>query len=766
MNGHFSPSILMCVLVTVLGLPCLLPAAVLRVDPNQEGAFSTLQGAIDASAPGDTILVATGLYRGEGNRALSFEDKAITLRSEGGPERCVIDCEGVASAFALASGCPGLTLDGFTITNGRGAPSGGAIQAVGVGRLTVLNCTFRGNEAIDGDGGAVLASECHAEFRHCAFESNGALDKHGGAVFVSGYVVLDDCRFVNNSGRHGGALAAEFCHATFCRCTFESNTARGNGGAIDLDDGHDALLEDCRFANNSAQSGGGALYDNDSDLTFRRCGFFGNQALYGGAVYNGRGSRSSMTNCVLSGNVAEYEGGGARLWGDGATLLHCTVHANTSRYGGGLSFDPDKQDRARMYGTIVWGNQDETGQTDFAQIAGTDPDTLYCCIQDWPAADTVIADDPLFADALGLDGQAGTMDDDLALRAGSPCIDAGFLDTASWPFDRDYSGRDRLLGSVVDIGAHEFGAGESNEGSLLPCESIPVVISEVLAHSPGGRDWVELHNTTGQPINVSGWQIRDQSENSYAFPRDTWIDAHGYQVFYQGNDFPFGFEAKGDTITLVSAVSGIETGCVQSHALWAVRAGTTLVRHVNSVGLVEMVPSTEATLGAANAPFAVGPLVITEIMYHPSEEQEGGPYVEICNMGLSAVDGYWRLSGMLSCHHDFSLPPGGRAVVAADPNTLLQTYPDGLAGKEVVEGTFHGNITYVTLSVYDQENKRYVVREKVTYNSGGPFMPQAAWRFLWPETANGQGDALHRMRLDDYANDPNNWEAAPPTPGE
>ncbi len=719
MNDHFNSRIVYAVLGAVFGLPALLQGAILRVDPNRPEAFATLQQAIDASGNGDTILAADGVYRGPGNRDLSFATKAITLRSEHGPERCVIDCEDQSSAFTLTAGCLGLTLDGFTITHGS-ADQGGAIDASDVGRLTVINCIFRENNAVKDEGGAIYAYRCHTAFYHCSFLSNSASD-HGGAVALSGGF------------------------------------------------GYSVLLEDCRFVDNSAHLSGGALYNERGVLNLRRCGFYGNQAGWrGGAVYNTWNSLV-MANCVISGNSAGFGGGGAYLRGQGVTLLHCTLYANTSvGSGGGLNFDDKRQDRARVYGTILWGNRGSGSEhTTTAQVSGADPDMIYCCVQNWPASDTIISQDPLFADANGLDGQAGTADDDLSLQAGSPCTDAGFLDATPWPFDLDYSRRERLAGSVVDIGAFESGAGDQTEPVETESEPTPIVISEVLTHSPGTRDWVELHNTTDRAVNISGWQLQDRSLNTYVVPPDTWIGAQGYWVIYQGDDFSFGFEARGDEISLVSTVNGIATGSFQYHYLPAVPALTTLIRHVSSVGLVEMVPSTEATLGFANAAPAIGPLVVTEIMYRPAQEPQSGQYIEVCNIGSSTVPANWLVRGASSWNSDVALSPGEYLVVAKDPEALVQMYPNLPADAKVVgpyDGLLGETVADVMLLTYDQADARHVVVDSVVYNSAYP-LDSELWPVLWPEAANGQGDALHRIELDGYANDPANWEAAPPTPG-
>jgi len=85
-----------------------------------------------------------------------------------------------------------------------------------------------------------------------------------------------------------------------------------------------------------------------------------------------------------------------------------------------------------------------------------------------------VYDNPLFVNALGPDGVAGTLDDDLRLDASSPAIDAGSNERQSRDFadldgdgDTDEAVAFDVIGSartfdggvgsaVVDMGAHEF----------------------------------------------------------------------------------------------------------------------------------------------------------------------------------------------------------------------------------------------------------------------------------------------------------------------
>ena len=54
--------------------------------------YPTIEEGIEASQDGDRILVAPGVYTGDGNTDLSFDGKAITVVSQEGPEETIIDC--------------------------------------------------------------------------------------------------------------------------------------------------------------------------------------------------------------------------------------------------------------------------------------------------------------------------------------------------------------------------------------------------------------------------------------------------------------------------------------------------------------------------------------------------------------------------------------------------------------------------------------------------------------------------------------------------
>lgn len=64
----------------------------------------TIQAALEVARDGDTILVADGVYQGDGNRDLSMPDLSVVIRSVNGPAATIIDGQGGCEFIRL---CPG-----------------------------------------------------------------------------------------------------------------------------------------------------------------------------------------------------------------------------------------------------------------------------------------------------------------------------------------------------------------------------------------------------------------------------------------------------------------------------------------------------------------------------------------------------------------------------------------------------------------------------------------------------------------------------------
>lgn len=109
--------------LAALALPALGGTWV--VTPDGTGDCPTIQAAVDAAGDGDIIELTEGTFRGEGNRNVNLNGKAITVCSQSGiAENCIIDVEGVFDetahrGFQFVSGeGPESVLRELTIING------------------------------------------------------------------------------------------------------------------------------------------------------------------------------------------------------------------------------------------------------------------------------------------------------------------------------------------------------------------------------------------------------------------------------------------------------------------------------------------------------------------------------------------------------------------------------------------------------------------------------------------------------------------------
>ncbi|MHC4315943.1 MAG: choice-of-anchor Q domain-containing protein [Planctomycetota bacterium] len=213
----------------LLAIPC--QARIITVDDDKAADFNNIQAAINDSNDGDTIIVADGTYTGNGNRDIDFGGRVITVRSENGPNNCIIDCEGTYSdnhrGFYFHSGeNANSVLAGFTITNGYG--SGGGIYCDESDPL-IKNCIITGNAAIM--GGGIRCDSSSSIITNCVISGNFADIEGGGiACYVSG-VSVNNCIITGNQASMGAATFNQAGTLNINNCTISGNKADG-GGAV------------------------------------------------------------------------------------------------------------------------------------------------------------------------------------------------------------------------------------------------------------------------------------------------------------------------------------------------------------------------------------------------------------------------------------------------------------------------------------------------------------------------------------------------------
>ena len=319
----------------------------------------------------------------------------------------------------------------------------------------------------------------------------------------------------------------------------------------------------------------------------------------------------------------------------------------------------------------------------------------------------------------------------------------------------------------------------------------PVIINEILAHSISPlTDFIELYNTSTNPADISGWFLTDDFNTPYKYriPDNTVIPSGGYVLFDETNFNPtpgippsFALSADGDDVYLFSAkTDGTLTGYVDGYNFGPSEQNRSLGTQFTTDNRKLLVSQKEITPGTNNVGCLVGPIVITEIMYHPPDigtnDNSLDEYIEIMNISSDPVllfeptlpTNTWQLRGGVDMvlPTNITLQPNQYMLfVNFDPtNTVLLNnfaskyiIPDGT----IIVGPYQGKLNNANDDVELEKptlystNILYVQVDKVDYFDDAP----------WQKAADGFGFSLNRISPNAFGNDPSSWVAALPNPG-
>lgn len=290
--------------------------------------------------------------------------------------------------------------------------------------------------------------------------------------------ILQSCCFTSPTTLDGFSIVGGNANGTLLQA---------DGGGIFADTIYWAELVHLSIRDNQGGQGGG-IFSGDGSLHLSDCELRGNQAATGGGGFFFSDLR--MTNSIVQGNVATAGVGGIMVQDGNSQFYQSIIAWNQGTSVGGVvtccAFEA-----ASFSNSILWGNSGSTGTTATDQVEFFAQQFLLATdIQGDPAN---IDLDPLWVDALGPDGIAGTGDEDFHLSCVSPLIDRG--DNSGIPAGLllDYEDHPRQVddpavpdtGSggapIVDLGPYEFACGcneAQNYCSALPNSSgTPAAIS-------------------------------------------------------------------------------------------------------------------------------------------------------------------------------------------------------------------------------------------------------------------------------------------------
>lgn len=192
------------------------------------GDNPTIQGALNLTSPGDSVIVSPGDYP----ENLTMPNGVVLVGDQGAAVTAV-DGRFLAPVIAC-EGASGFTVQDLTLHRGYNATyPGGAGVAMNLSQGTFLGCIFVENRA-GRDGGGISIVDSNATIRNCTFKDNsapGQLD--GGGVFCwRSTMLIEDCLLLENVASEGAGIAiANSSTATVRRCVIANNEATSPGHA-------------------------------------------------------------------------------------------------------------------------------------------------------------------------------------------------------------------------------------------------------------------------------------------------------------------------------------------------------------------------------------------------------------------------------------------------------------------------------------------------------------------------------------------------------
>ena len=296
----------------------------------------TIQEAVDAANPGDTIIVSDGTYK-ENVKI----DKSLNIKGNGSDTIVDGTKNGPVFTIGKVNSNVNVVLSGFAIVNGKSSIGGGGI--LNNGTTTIKDCTISGNTAFK-DGGGVLNYGI-LTVTNSKISQNIALED-GGGINNSGIAEVRGCTLSQNiAGGKGGGIAnkkgdtvTKYCNLTVTNSKISQNTALMDGGGILTFWRCNSTMNGGTISRNTAKNEGGGVCAPAGNFTMNGGTISGNSAIHGGGVYICCHGTLTMDGGTISGNSANKGGG---VYNQYAILLikgtsQIISNQATTEYGGGI----------------------------------------------------------------------------------------------------------------------------------------------------------------------------------------------------------------------------------------------------------------------------------------------------------------------------------------------------------------------------------------------------------------------------------------------
>jgi hypothetical protein len=413
---------------------CVADANTLHVP----GTFTTIQGALDAASPGDSILVSEGTYtenivwpQTSDLRLLSDPANSNRPTIDGASAGRVIDIEADGSSAFNAE------ISGFVITHGfLDVPAHNGETGAGIFMLN----------------GALRLSQCVIDTNEIT--SNFAIQNNGGGAGVSivttpaGSVnLIDGCTFSNNSVSAVTSGDGAAIHLDTASLVMKNTDIHGNGievGEVALGTiyafASDLVLDSVKVEENQAQTDSSLPVGFAAIKGTALFSYLSNVRIVNSKIANNLSTPQNSTLTLLGAAVYFY-GEGTKLGISSSSIGYNKRTDGTGTNGTALYFSSLVPGTAVVVNSILW-NPDNGAEID----SFSEPALVYFTdVRDNPNRRRGnISADPLFVSPL-----------DFHLQPTSRCLNAGYERFAP-PRDIEGMPRPRPAGSRVDLGCYEM----------------------------------------------------------------------------------------------------------------------------------------------------------------------------------------------------------------------------------------------------------------------------------------------------------------------
>lgn len=269
-------------------------------------------------------------------------------------------------------------------------------------------------------------------------------------------------------------------------------------------------------------------------------------AQHGGGLISSGSNHSVIVNTLITGNNAA-SGGGIYSFFGAARYHNVTVAGNTATgQGNELYFENQvydepmlpKPDSARFFNCIVWhpGSNGITNVVVAIDTVFSVSHSIFPGTQLWPGAGN-LNQAPVFTDVAGKD---------FSLRLTSPAINKGINDSVATSTPTDLAGKNRIVGSYVDMGAYENPDGATLPVSVVAFKGAYAVglatvewLSGLESHfdhyelesGPNGKEFPKVIRKTATGSH-SLYKVTTPQEGPVAYYRLKLVDKDGSSRYY------------------------------------------------------------------------------------------------------------------------------------------------------------------------------------------------------------------------------------------